>query len=64
MSDDCKSGIKELDDIFNDYDNEIVLGGNGTKYINDMLLKAEKIRKFCDFNILIKPKVWPTDTCK
>ena len=40
MSDDCKSGVKELDDIFNDYGNEIILGGNGTKYINDMLLKG------------------------
>ena len=64
VSDDCKSGAKELDDIFNDYGNDIILGGNGTKYINDMLLKGEKLRKLCGFDILVKPKTMPKDTCR
>jgi hypothetical protein len=46
------------------YDNDIILGDNGIKYLNDMLLQVENIRKLCDFNILVKPKMWNNDTCK
>lgn len=64
VSDDCKSSIKDLDKIMVDYGNEIILGGTGVKYLGDMLLQGEKIRKLCGFNILSKAKSWPNDSCK
>lgn len=41
ISDDCKTGLTPLNSLFNSYDEEIIFGGNGTKYINDMLLQAK-----------------------
>jgi hypothetical protein len=32
--------------------------GDGTKYIDEMVVKVEKLRKLCGFNVLVKPKVW------
>ena len=63
ISQDCKNGAQDLDDLFNKYDEEIIIGKNGTQYLNDMLLKVERQRKVCDFNVLIKPKYWNGDTC-
>jgi hypothetical protein len=64
ISDDCKSGAKDLDNILVKYCNDIILGKNGTNYIPDMLLSVEKQRKLCGFNILTKPKRWNGDTCQ
>ena len=63
VSDECKDGAKDLDDILVKYGNDIVLGKNGTNYIPDMLLSVEKQRKVCGFNILTKPKRWNADNC-
>lgn len=38
VTDDCKNESKNLHSQINDYDSEIMLGGNGTKYLNNMLL--------------------------
>lgn len=40
-----------------------MLGGNGTKFLNNLLLKTEQQRKLCDFNILAKPSRLPNDNC-
>ena len=64
VTQDCIDGAKDLDDLFNKYDNDIILGKNGTQYIPDMLLKVEKQRKICGFNILTKAKNWNSDSCQ
>ena len=56
--------MSSFDSLITDYGNDIILGGNGTKYLNDMLLSVEKLRKLCGFDILTKPKQWGADTCK
>ena len=38
LTDDCINYIKNLDDLFDKYDSDIILGGNGFKYVNDMIL--------------------------
>lgn len=38
FSDDCSNSIKKMDDLFNSYDDEVILGGDGLKYIKDMVL--------------------------
>lgn len=38
ISDDCNDYIKSLDDVFGKYEDDMALGGNGFKYINDMIL--------------------------
>jgi hypothetical protein len=40
LTDDCKTNIQSLDDIVNKYDQDIILGGNGLKNINDLLLQV------------------------
>lgn len=63
LTDDCKTNIQSLDDIINKYDQDIILGGNGLKNINDLLLQVEKVRKLCGFNVLTKAKEWLKDNC-
>jgi len=40
VSDDCISYMKSLDDLFEKYENDVILGGNGFQFINDMILAA------------------------
>ena len=39
ISDSCKIGIQSHEELISKYENDIILGGNGTKYLNDLLLK-------------------------
>lgn len=38
VTDDCKNEIKNFDDLINEYDSSIIIGGDGTRYLNNMLL--------------------------
>lgn len=40
ISSDCKSGIQAHYDLLSQYGNDILLGGNGTRFLNDLLLKT------------------------
>lgn len=64
ISNDCKNGAQDLADILVKYENDIILGKNGTNYIPDMLLSVEKLRKLCGFDILTKPKRRNGDSCQ
>jgi len=64
ITDDCKNNIPPLDDLFNQYGQEIILGKNGLQYINNMILLTERLRKLCGYNILTKPNSWAKDTCQ
>ena len=50
--------------MFQKYGNEIIVGRDGIKYLNNMLLSAERSRKLCGFSILTKSKGWYNDTCE
>ena len=40
LTDDCLNNIQSLDDLFDRYDSEIILGRNGFEYVNNMILAA------------------------
>lgn len=52
-----------MNDLINKYDQDIIFGGNGLKYVDDLLLQTEKVRKLYGFNVLVKAKTWSKDTC-
>jgi hypothetical protein len=64
VSSDCTNGMADMDDLLNKYDDNIVLGGDGIKYLNDLMLATERQRKNCGFNPLIKAGVFKSDTCQ
>lgn len=54
----------DMDNLLTNYTEEILIGGTGIKYLNDMLILSERQRKNCGFNPLIKAGTFPWENCQ
>mmetsp|Transcript_29474 Transcript_29474/g.30589 ORF Transcript_29474/g.30589 Transcript_29474/m.30589 type:complete len:259 (-) Transcript_29474:81-857(-) len=63
FSDDCSENIDGFNDLLSDYDNDRILGGSGTQYLNDIAIYLRKQERICDYDSVVSPNTDDKDSC-